>query len=119
MSAAVTTASAAAGARRGRPAPPRRGLVSRPVTWLVILVILAITLVPMLYVIVGGFRSTAQLNNNPAGLPHPWVWGNYASVLGSATFWHAVGTSAVIAVVATAAAVTLGSVAAVALSRDP
>jgi raffinose/stachyose/melibiose transport system permease protein len=85
--------------------------------WLLILVILAVTLVPMLYVILGGFRSTAQLNNDPAGLPHPWMWSNYASVLSSATFWHAVGSSAVIAVVATSTAVTLGSMAAFALSR--
>ncbi len=116
MSAAVTTGSGpAAAARHGRPASRR--LVTRPVMWLVILVILAVTLVPMLYVILGGFRSTAQLNNDPAGLPHPWVWSNYASVLSSATFWHAVGSSAVIAVVATSTAVTLGSMAAFALSR--
>ncbi len=116
MSAAVTTGSGpAAAARHGRPASRR--LVTRPVMWLVILVILAVTLVPMLYVILGGFRSTAQLNNDPAGLPHPWLWSNYASVLSSATFWHAVGSSAVIAVVATSTAVTLGSMAAFALSR--
>jgi raffinose/stachyose/melibiose transport system permease protein len=116
MSAAVTTGAAPAGAQRGRPATTRR-LVTRPVLWLVILVILALTLVPMLYVIIGGFRSTAQLNNDPAGLPHPWVWSNYGSVLTSATFWHAVASSAVIAVVATTTAVTLGSMAAFALSR--
>jgi raffinose/stachyose/melibiose transport system permease protein len=117
MSAAVTTRPAPAGARRGHPATPRRTWVTRPATWLVVLVVLAITLVPMLYVIIGGFRTTAQLNTNPAGLPHPWVWSNYASVLGSSTFWRAVANSAVIAVVATATAVTLGSMAAFALSR--
>ena len=59
------------------PAGPRssshRRWLTRPGVYLVALAILAITLVPMLYVIVGGFRTTAQLNTNPAGLPHPWV----------------------------------------------
>jgi raffinose/stachyose/melibiose transport system permease protein len=83
----------------------------------VVLAVLAITLVPMLYLILGGFRTTAQINTAPNGLPHPWVWGNYSSVLTSSTFWQAVGNSAVIAVVATGLAVALGSMAAFALSR--
>jgi raffinose/stachyose/melibiose transport system permease protein len=88
-----------------------------PAGYLVILLVLAITLVPMLYLIVGGFRTTAQLNSSPTGLPHPWVWSNYASVLTSSTFWDAVGNSVVIAVVATGLAVALGAMAAFALSR--
>jgi raffinose/stachyose/melibiose transport system permease protein len=83
----------------------------------VILVVLGLTLVPMLYVIIGGFRTTAQLNTSPAGLPSPWVWSNYRSVLTSATFWHALGNSAVISAVATVLAVGLGAMAALALSR--
>ncbi|MGE5137327.1 MAG: carbohydrate ABC transporter permease [Gemmatimonadota bacterium] len=114
MSAAVTASPAPAAARRGRPG---RHWLTRPATWLVILVVLALTLVPMFFVIIGGFRSTAQLNENPAGLPHPWVWGNYASVLTSGAFWQPVANSAIIAVVATATAVTVGAMAAFALSR--
>ena len=82
-----------------------------------ILFVLAITLVPMLYLILSGFRTTGQLGSNPNGLPHPWVWSNYASILESAVFWQAVLNSAIIAVVATALAMALGSMAAFALSR--
>lgn len=118
MSAAVSAGSApAASARRGPATRPRRSWLTRPAVWLVILVVLAITIVPMAYVIIGGFSTTAQLNTNPAGLPHPWVLSNYASVLTSGTFWDAAGNSAVIAVVATATAVTLGTMAAFALAR--
>lgn len=118
MSAFLTTDSApVAGARHGPALRPRRAWLTRPAIWVVILVVLAITIVPMLYVIIGGFSTTAQLNTNPAGLPHPWVVTNYVSVLTSGTFWVAVGNSAVIAVVATATAVTLGTMAAFALSR--
>jgi raffinose/stachyose/melibiose transport system permease protein len=83
----------------------------------VILLVLAITVAPMLYMIVGGFSTTAQLNADPNALPHPWVWGNYATIATSALFWQAVYNSMVIAVIATGLAVALGSMAAFALSR--
>jgi raffinose/stachyose/melibiose transport system permease protein len=95
----------------------RRSRMTRPATYLLILAILAITLVPMLFVIVGGFRTTAQINAAPTGLPHPWEWSNYRSVIASSAFWQALGNSAVIAVVATGLAVALGSMASFALSR--
>jgi raffinose/stachyose/melibiose transport system permease protein len=79
--------------------------------------VLAITIAPMLYMVVGGFSTTAQLNANPNALPHPWVWSNYAAIATSSLFWQAVANSVVIAVVATGLAVTLGSMAAFALSR--
>jgi len=113
--------SAALEAPRRRADPARQRAVrirpAVPLSYLVALVIVAITLVPMLYVIVGGFRTTAQLNVSPTGLPHPWVWQNYESILTSAAFWQNLGNSALIAVVVTGLAVVLGSMAAFALSR--
>jgi len=95
----------------------RRTWLSLPASYLVILLVLAITIAPMLYMVVGGFSTTAQLNANPNALPHPWVWSNYAAIATSSLFWQAVANSVVIAVVATGLAVTLGSMAAFALSR--
>ena len=113
----------AASARLGR-RPPRRDVIrarrtwlSLPASYLVILLVLAITIAPMLYMIVGGFSTTAQLNANPNSLPHPWVWSNYATIATSSLFWRAVANSALIAVVATGLAVMFGSMAAFALSR--
>ena len=64
------------GAARGRghadTAARRRTWITRSGTYLVILFVLAITLVPMLYLILSGFRTTGQLGSNPNGLPHPW-----------------------------------------------
>ena len=45
------------------------------------LAVVAITLGPVLYGVLGGFRTNAQLAENPAGLPAPWVLDNYAGVL--------------------------------------
>ena len=95
----------------------RRRWLSLPVSYLIILLVLAVTIAPMLYMIIGGFSTTAQLNANPNALPHPWVWSNYAAIATSSIFWQAVANSVLIAVVATGLAVTLGSMAAFALSR--
>ena len=88
-----------------------------PLTYLVAIVILGITVVPLLFVFVDGFRSTGQINASPAGLPDPWVWSNYSTILTSAPFWQFLGNSTLIAVVATVLAVVLGSMAGYALSR--
>jgi raffinose/stachyose/melibiose transport system permease protein len=92
----------------------RWGTVS---AYVVAVVIVVITLVPLLYVALGGFRTTPQINSSPAGLPHPWVWTNYRELLTSTDYWRFLGNSAFIAVVATAVAVVLGATAAFALSR--
>ena len=90
--------SAVSGVIPGRRSPGRRDVVRGRRTWLaipasylVILIVLAITLVPMLYLIVGGFSTTPQLNDNPDSLPHQWVWSNYGSILSSSVFWQAIG----------------------------
>jgi raffinose/stachyose/melibiose transport system permease protein len=99
------------------PGKYRRNWTVLPATYLVSIVILGVTVVPLLFVVLDGFRSTAQINNSATGLPSPWVWTNYATILSSAPFWEFLGNSALIAAVATALAVALGSMAAFALSR--
>uniref|UniRef100_UPI003F848641 carbohydrate ABC transporter permease n=1 Tax=Actinosynnema sp. TaxID=1872144 RepID=UPI003F848641 len=79
--------------------------------------VVGITVVPLLFVVLGGFRTNAQINNDPAGLPAPWVLDNYASILGSWEFWRFLGNSATIALVATLLAIACGSAAGFALSR--
>ena len=78
----------------GRPDSTRRGsLMSRrwtviPATYLVAIVAIGITIVPLLFVVVDGFRTNGDINNSPAGWPHPWVASNYTSILTSAPFWE-------------------------------
>ena len=86
-------------------------------SYLAAILIVGITVVPILYVIIGGFRTTAQINADPAGLPQPWVFENYRVILTSSSFWQFLANSALIAAVATVLAVSLGSMAAFALSR--
>jgi raffinose/stachyose/melibiose transport system permease protein len=88
-----------------------------PLAYLAALVVVGVTVVPLLFVVVGGFRTSAQINNDPAGLPDPWVLKNYVDIITSSLFWGFLRNSAVIAVIATVLAVGFGSMAAFALSR--
>jgi raffinose/stachyose/melibiose transport system permease protein len=101
--------------------PPRvrrgRFRIGTPLAYAAALLVIGITVVPLLFVIIGGFRTNAQINETPAGLPHPWVLVNYLTILTTPAFWQFLGNSALIAVIATTLAVALGSMAGFALSR--
>lgn len=113
------TAVARAGVATSRPVAQvfHRRIVGTVLAYVAALVVVALTVVPVLFVVIGGFRTTAQINASAAGLPHPWVLENYRAILMSGSFWRFLGNSAVIAVVATALAVGCGAMAAFALSR--
>src|SRR3954449_12199099 len=95
----------------------RQSLVGRTWIYAVILLLAAIVLVPLIYVVIGGFRTTGDLANDPVALPHPWVKSNYTAVLTDSAFWQSVLNSAVIAAITTVVVVGLGSLAAFALAR--
>ena len=88
-----------------------------PAVWAVALVVCGLTLGPVLYAVLGGFRTNAQLASDPAGLPDPWVLDNYRAVLTSETFWTYTLNSTVIASVTTIITVVLGLMAAYPLAR--
>lgn len=81
------------------------------------LAVVAITLGPVLYGVLGGFRTNAQLAENPAGLPAPWVLDNYAGVLKNPDFWQYALNSTMIAVITTVVVVVFGIMAAYPLAR--
>jgi raffinose/stachyose/melibiose transport system permease protein len=89
-----------------------------PLVYAIALVVVAVTLGPVLYGVLGGFRTNAQLAEDPAGLPSPWVWSNYAGVLAAdSPFWGYFLNSTVIAVLTTAVVVVFGVMAAYPLAR--
>src|SRR5580692_9886403 len=114
MAAITQTATPGRAGRAGPRASSRWTVI--PATYLVAIVALGLTVVPLLFVVVDGFRTNGDINNSPAGWPHPWVASNYTSILTSASFWEFIGNSALIAVVATTTTLVLGSVAALPLS---
>lgn len=88
-----------------------------PLTYFLALVVSAISIGPVIYVILGGFRTTGQIAANPAGLPHPWVWSTYSNVVTQPRFWHELLNSTFIAVSTTLGVVVLGVCAAFVLAR--
>jgi raffinose/stachyose/melibiose transport system permease protein len=90
---------------------------SNPLTYALALVVAAVSIAPIVYVILGGFRTTAQINDDPVGLPSPWVWSTYSQVLSQGRFWSQAFNSTVIALSTTVGVIVLGVCAAFVLAR--
>ncbi|WP_426323724.1 carbohydrate ABC transporter permease [Microbacterium sp. E-13] len=99
--------------------PPRRQRMRRatPAVWFVALVVIALMLGPVVYIILGGFRSNSQITTDPGGLPDPWVWKNYLEVLTGGVFWRQVLNSTIVAIATTAGVIALGLMASYVLAR--
>lgn len=115
---AVTTPARPSARTADRPARKKTFSGGNPLVYAISLVVVAVTLGPVLYGVLGGFRTNAQLADDPAGLPSPWVWDNYAGVLSAdSPFWGYFLNSTIIAVVTTAVVVVFGIMAAYPLAR--
>jgi raffinose/stachyose/melibiose transport system permease protein len=104
-------------------APPRkrgRGHTfggGNPLVYLIALIVVAITVGPVLYGALGGFRTNAQIADKPSALPDPWVLSNYKGVLTNSSFWHYALNSTAIALITTVVTVIFGVMAAYPLAR--
>jgi raffinose/stachyose/melibiose transport system permease protein len=115
VTAPPTTPPAAGGASRRRRGDAYSG--GNPLVYGIALVVVALTLGPVVYAVMGGFRTNAQLAQTPAGLPDPWVVTNYTGVLTNPAFWQYTWNSVGIAVITTAVVVVFGIMAAYPLAR--
>jgi raffinose/stachyose/melibiose transport system permease protein len=102
--------------------PPARGerktvRWGTPAVYFVALLLVGMMLAPVVYIILGGFRTNAQITNDPSGLPSPWIGGNYLDVLQGSTFWREVLNSTFAAVATTLGVVALGLSASFVLAR--
>jgi len=88
-----------------------------PFTYFVALLFIGVCVAPVLYIVVGGFRTNSQISTSPAGLPEPWVISNYLNVLKSVTFWGEFANSLVVALASTVGTVVLGLMVSFVLAR--
>ena len=95
----------------------RRRTAGRTVLYVIAWVVAILVLVPMIYAVLGGFRTTAQIAADPIGLPSPWVLSNYTDLLKSSTFLRQLFNSALIALVSTLLVVPLAALAAYVFAR--
>lgn len=102
---------------------PRRRRAESGVRWgspgvyLLALVLITICVTPLLYIIVGGFRTNSQITTDPAAWPDPWEIANYTDVLASSEFWTAMLNSTLSAAGTTLGAVVLGVMASYVIAR--
>jgi raffinose/stachyose/melibiose transport system permease protein len=88
-----------------------------PTVYFIALVIIALMLGPVLYIIIGGFRTNSEITVDPSGLPTSWNPANYIDVLTSGLFWNEVLNSTMVALVTTIGAVALGLMASYVIAR--
>ena len=100
-----------------RPRKPKDGGWGSPGVYLAALLLIGVMLGPVLYVIIGGFRTNSQITVDPAGWPSPWRIGNYVDVLTGTVFWRQVGNSTIVGLATTAGVVVLGVMASYVLAR--
>lgn len=106
------------GGTRNRRAGGRLPWGSPPVYGFAALLVVAM-LAPVAFIVVGGFRTNAQITSDPSALPDPWLLDNYVGVLTGGVFWQQVLNSAIAAGVTTAGVVALGLMASFAIARYP
>jgi len=77
----------------------------------------AIVIVPLVFGVIGGFKTNGQLTVDPFGLPDPWVPENYTEVLSSSSFWRLLLNSTVIGVATVIGTVGVAALAAFVFAR--
>jgi raffinose/stachyose/melibiose transport system permease protein len=96
---------------------PSRRLLTRVGLYLVAVGVLAVVIIPLTFSILGGFRSNLQLVEDPVGLPNPWIFENYSSILKSGAFWRQLRNSTVIAMLTVLILLPAASLAAYVIAR--
>ncbi|WP_425468269.1 carbohydrate ABC transporter permease [Protaetiibacter larvae] len=89
----------------------------QPFVYVVALSAILVSVIPVLYVWISGFRTSADLNADPAGWPNPWSIANYVTVLSSTRFWGSLFSSTFVALLTTLGVVVIGIAAAFVLAR--
>ncbi|WP_055585529.1 carbohydrate ABC transporter permease [Peterkaempfera griseoplana] len=109
-----TEPTAPTGRRDRRDKPQKWG---NPFTYFIALLFIGVCIAPVLYIVIGGFRTNSQISTSPAGLPHPWIVGNYISVLKNVTFWGEFANSVIVALASTIGTTILGLMVSFVLAR--
>lgn len=103
--------------RNNRPAKTPKEKWGNPWVYLLAVILVSICITPVLYIIIGGFRTNSQITADPSGFPDPWQLGNYGDVLTGPEFWTAMANSTIVAIGTTVGAVALGVMASYVIAR--
>ncbi|AQP47316.1 thiamine ABC transporter ATP-binding protein [Tessaracoccus aquimaris] len=88
-----------------------------PFIYLVAAILISACLTPVIFIIVGAFRTNSELTTDPAGWPSQWQFSNYTNVLSTSLFWQQAGNSLIVALWTTLGVVLIGLMAAYVVAR--
>ena len=97
--------------------PSARVRWGSPTAYFIALLLIGVMMAPVVYIILGGFRTNSQITVDPAGFPHPWHLGNYTDILKGSVFWREVLNSTIAAGATTVGVVALGLMTSFVLAR--
>ncbi|MDD4573016.1 MAG: carbohydrate ABC transporter permease, partial [Sphaerochaeta sp.] len=86
--------------------------------WILLLALMALALLPILWLLVSSFRTNLELQVSPFGWPAKMQWGNYANALAMASLPRLLLNSVVVAASAVVLNTLITSMAAFILSRE-
>lgn len=75
---------------------PSRKPVQLGFRYLVCGIVAFFVLIPILTVIIGGFKTNGELSNAPFALPRIWHWDTYGGIILQSGFWLAIENSVVV-----------------------
>jgi len=88
-----------------------------PTVYLVAVVLIGVCLAPVLFIIMGAFRTNSELTTDPAGWPTTWHVENYLNVLSGSMFWQQALNSTIVALATTVGVVVVSLMAAYIVAR--
>jgi raffinose/stachyose/melibiose transport system permease protein len=92
---------------------------SHALQYLFCAIMILVIAVPLYISVMGGFKSMGQLRAEPAGLPHPYDWTQYAKMLTGKLgfFWREMANSLLVGLGTVAVVLVVGTFAGYALAR--
>ncbi len=88
-----------------------------PIVYILSLLLVLVCITPVVYIILGGFRTNSQITRDPAGMPNPWNPANYITVLSGNVFWSELVNSLIVAAATTFFVVMLALMVSFAIAR--
>ena len=64
--------------------------------YLVCIVVAFFVLIPVVTVVIGGFKTNGELSNTPFALPSVWHWDTYGGMILQSAFWLAIVNSVIV-----------------------
>jgi len=91
--------------------------LTQALKYLVAVFVALLVLIPLFATVINGFKTNAEVQLHPFGLPTEWQWENYSSVLQAPAFWRQMTNSTLVMLATATGVVVLSSMPAFVFAR--